>query len=433
MNVLVLVVRGWHLGYLGCYGNPWIETPALDALAAESVVFDQHYADALDAGEVRRVWQSGRYRLPSPGASLPEAGSNLIAHLGEHGVCTHLVEDARKPSAWASVDGWDGVHQARASEDATSFEATLEAIVAAVEELGGQDRPWLVWGEFASLQPPWDVPSGFLERYFRQMTSEEEEEVEEEEENEKQERLDEDQDPLVPLTDLPGPGIDPDDDRLFLQVRNSYAGCVTYLDAGLDQLFETLREMACLDDTAVIVTSDRGQALGEHGVLGEAGSWVHEEVVHIPLLIRLPGIEGRRVMGLTQHVDLAPTIAGLFGKPLPDVHGHDLIPLMLGEAEQVRPYACAGRETDGSATWLLRSPEMALLVSTQVDGEGIPLEPQLFVKPADRWEVNDVFAQHVDRADGLRQTLQTFLEATRRPGPLLAPPLPGEEEEGVQA
>ncbi len=45
-KVLVIVARGLQLGALGCYGNGWIDTPALDRLAAEGVVFDQHFADA---------------------------------------------------------------------------------------------------------------------------------------------------------------------------------------------------------------------------------------------------------------------------------------------------------------------------------------------------------------------------------------------------
>jgi len=44
MKVLVLAARGLQTAYLGCYGNPWIATPNLDALAASGVVFDQHFA-----------------------------------------------------------------------------------------------------------------------------------------------------------------------------------------------------------------------------------------------------------------------------------------------------------------------------------------------------------------------------------------------------
>src|SRR5258708_7415299 len=67
MKVLVVSARGWHLGYLGCYGNGWISTPALDRLAAEGIVFDQHLADVPDAATARRTWRDGRHHFPLSG------------------------------------------------------------------------------------------------------------------------------------------------------------------------------------------------------------------------------------------------------------------------------------------------------------------------------------------------------------------------------
>src|SRR5258707_14651664 len=67
MKVLVITVRGWHLGYLGCYGNGWISTPALDRLAAEGIVFDQHLADVPDATIARPTGRDGRHHFPIPG------------------------------------------------------------------------------------------------------------------------------------------------------------------------------------------------------------------------------------------------------------------------------------------------------------------------------------------------------------------------------
>jgi len=49
MRVVVVNARGLHLGYVSACGNEWIETPALDRLAAEGVVFDNHVADRPDA------------------------------------------------------------------------------------------------------------------------------------------------------------------------------------------------------------------------------------------------------------------------------------------------------------------------------------------------------------------------------------------------
>ena len=61
MKILVLVIDNLHLGFLSCYGNDWIDTPALDRLAAEGVVFDRHYSDCPDAAAARR--KKGRHPL----------------------------------------------------------------------------------------------------------------------------------------------------------------------------------------------------------------------------------------------------------------------------------------------------------------------------------------------------------------------------------
>src|SRR5436190_17748007 len=90
MRTLVINVRGFHLGYLGCYGNEWISTPALDRLAADGIVFDQHLADVPEAFAARRAWRSGHYQLPaldSEDAPCPGA-PDLIEELRRHGVRT---------------------------------------------------------------------------------------------------------------------------------------------------------------------------------------------------------------------------------------------------------------------------------------------------------------------------------------------------------
>ena len=66
MNVIVVVCNSLHLGFLGAYGNSWIETPHLDRLAAEGVVFDQHFPENLTTLPTRRSWWTGRYGFADP-------------------------------------------------------------------------------------------------------------------------------------------------------------------------------------------------------------------------------------------------------------------------------------------------------------------------------------------------------------------------------
>src|SRR5437868_6078042 len=72
MRILLVKTIGFHLGYLGCYGNDWIATPNLDRLAAEGVVFDQHFVRVpqVAASSAREDWiEPARRRLDDLGAS----------------------------------------------------------------------------------------------------------------------------------------------------------------------------------------------------------------------------------------------------------------------------------------------------------------------------------------------------------------------------
>jgi arylsulfatase A-like enzyme len=401
MRALVIVVRGLHLGYVGCYGNDWIDTPALDGLAAEGVVFDQHFADRPDPGGAAQAWRTGRYAFP------PAEG-----------------EDSQPPDPDADRIGLlRGAGVGMTCVKGIPLERALDEALGAVERLASGDRG-LVWVELAALLPPWDVPPDYLAPYFQEETGDEEEDDHED-----------DKEPLDPLPDpAPGPVLPPTD-TTFLRLQRTYAGAVSFVDAGLGRLFEQLREGRLLDDLLVVITTDHGLPLGEHGVVGLYRPWLHDELIHLPLLVRLPGgaEAGRRVAALTQPVDLFPTLLDAFGLPAAPAHGQSLLPLLRGEREQVRPYACAGLRVGPAAEWALRTPDWSFLLPVPPAPDGPPRLPQLYVKPDDRWEVNDVRQHHLDLAEHLEQTLRGFVEATRRPGPLHVPELRDVEAELAQA
>src|SRR5262249_44200360 len=148
----------------------------------------------------------------------------------------------------------------------------------AIERLATAER-WLIWVSVATPLPPWDVPESFLRRYFLAGTSLDDEEEDEEPA--------EPEEPLEPLPHPPLGPIDREDDTLFLRLQGSYCGAVEYLDSGLGLLFEHLRERGLLDGLTVVVTGDHGLPLGEHGVVGNERPWLHDELTHVPLLVRL--------------------------------------------------------------------------------------------------------------------------------------------------
>jgi arylsulfatase A-like enzyme len=429
MKVLVITARGLQAGAVGAYGNTWLDTPALDRLAAGAVVFDWHFADRADAAGARRAWRTGRYDLPAPGegaAPVPADAPDLVRTLRDRGIHTHLIVDASRPAPPEFEAGWDEVERAQATAEETALESAVSAAEAVLGRLAGRDG-WLLWVDLATPLPPWEVPEEFQAPYFEEPPPDEDEENEEDEEEREPSEEEEELEPILPLPDPAEGPIDPDDDILFERLQSSYAGAVSYLDAGIGQILETLAQTSG-EDVLVVVTADVGQALGEHGVVGPVRPWPHDEVIHLPLLLRLPGGvgAGRRVAALSQAVDLAPTLADAFGVPRPRPHGHSLLPLARGQAEQVRDYACAGLEVAGEIEWCLRTPDWTFLLPAQPGAGG--RGPQLYVKPDDRWEVNNVLQHHLERVEAMEAALRAFVAAARLPGPLHAPPLRDVEE-----
>jgi arylsulfatase A-like enzyme len=212
-----------------------------------------------------------------------------------------------------------------------------------------------------------------------------------------------DAEPVTPFADPPTGPFDRADLDAWDWLHRTFASVVTKLDAELGLLFDELRKRGMDQSAAWLVTSDFGHPLGEHGQVGLHRPWLHEELVHLPLILRLPSAEqaGRRVAGFTQPPDLLPTLLALFGIALPETNGFDLLPVARGEAAPSRTFAVTSLELNGAAELAIRTDEWALLVPTRTPEGDAPREPLLFAKPDDRWEVNDLRARNIEIADEL--------------------------------
>jgi arylsulfatase A-like enzyme len=406
MKALVLAASGLHLGYLGCYGNEWVQTPTFDRLAAEGVVFDHHYSDEPSVAGGRRAWRTGCYRFPVAEAeehsSFPEA-VDLFPLIAEHEIATYLITQDQEGALPHVAAGWQHVQLVRPTAARPAFTEELFAAYTEALDRLASCKDWLLRLDLDLLLLPCNIPQEFLSRYATEA-----------------EEADAGQ--LLSSTT----GFDPRDseERVLLARQNRYAGVVTYLDRIWGQALHELAERGLLEETVILLTSDSGQAVGEVAAPSGSRLWLHDDLIHIPLIMRLPGKAeaGRRIPALTQPVDLLPTLIEAFGLPMAVVHGYSLLPLARGQRTIIREYACAGLRTGGGAEWALRSPAWGFLLP--VSAADAPIQPELYVKPDDRWEVNNVRQHHHELAERLEQTLRDFVEATRHPGPLRPPALP---------
>ncbi|MCP4600082.1 MAG: sulfatase-like hydrolase/transferase [Proteobacteria bacterium] len=111
--------------------------------------------------------------------------------------------------------------------------------------------------------------------------------------------------------------------------RERYRRSLRWMDGQLRKLFEGFERLGIMDRTIVIFTADHGESLGDNNFESH-GAYVFEEEVRVPLLIRVPGYDGRDIREVVGTIDIVPTIADLLGAPENKQHiGKSLVPLMI--------------------------------------------------------------------------------------------------------
>ena len=109
-----------------------------------------------------------------------------------------------------------------------------------------------------------------------------------------------------------------------------YDGEIAYADEIVGRLIHYLKTHQLYDRSTIVLLSDHGEGLGDHGEQ-EHGLFVYDEAIHVPLIIKQESIlgAGRRIPDLVQHVDMVPTILDLVKAPVPDtLRGRSLKPLL---------------------------------------------------------------------------------------------------------
>ncbi|MDH7570607.1 MAG: sulfatase, partial [Armatimonadota bacterium] len=218
----------------------------------------------------------------------------------------------------------------------------------------------------------------------------------------------------VALVDpVPGPVEGYLSERELRHVKALYAGEVTFVDRWVGVFLDAVRRLGLMENTLVVLTSDHGEPLGEHGYIRKCRPENWEELVHIPLLIRHPdGLgAGQRFGAFVQTCDLMPTLLHVLGiegvvespvhRNAPPMHGRSLLPLMSGKADRVREYAYIGHYRQ---SWNIRSAEWSYHL--WLNGNRAP---SLFCRATDPGEQRDVLAENQGIGDALELALRRFV------------------------
>jgi arylsulfatase A-like enzyme len=194
-----------------------------------------------------------------------------------------------------------------------------------------------------------------------------------------------------------------------------YDAEISYTDECINEVVAGLRSNGLLDDTLLVVTSDHGENLGEHGLMDHMFS-VHEPIVHVPLLVRYPGGRPRGVeRGLVQTLDIFPTVAAVLadgdgvtaqfqGRPLPPLAGARDV--AVTELREVQPPIPTCRKRFPQFDWRVYDRSLhAIRTATHKYIQGSDGSEELFALDADPGETRNQAAAEPATTAALRTRL----------------------------
>jgi len=415
-NVLLYVVDTLRADALGAYGHPRVETPALDALAAEGWLFERVYAPSSwtrpSVASLLTGAEPGAHGVNGRDEALPAGARLLSEELRASGYATAgFVTNPNVGSFFGFDQGFDHYEELYARREpgrvgsgelVTRAGEVTERAIAWLDEA---TEPFFLFALTTDPHWPYDPPASF-DRYggdYRGPVR--------------------DGGDAVKRADL-GPA---DRER----VRAFYHGEVSANDAAFGALLEQLRQRGLADSTLVVFTADHGEEFWEHGRHGH-GRQLFEESIRVPLVFAAPGLEARRAEAPVALIDVAPTILDLLGLPAPAAsQGRSLAG---GAADGERRLHVRLDRGDDRVDALIAHPWKLIR-------DGASGRSALFDLRGDPRERRDLAAVEARRVDALNRELAARAEANARQrarlggeaAPVPSDALPAEARQALEA
>ena len=414
MNILLILSDEHSREVAGCYGNPLVKTPNLDALAARGVVFENAYCNSPICVPSRASLATGDYvhrtgcwdsaaaydgRVPSWHHRVRAAGHDVVSIGKLH---FRSAEDDNGFSAVHHpiyvVDGIGDTHgllrtnrrvrgvarelaaeAGRGTSPYTGFDATVaDATVRWLRERASRPdgEPWVLFSSMVSPHYPLTAPDAFYDLYDGVALP-------------RPRLYDANDRPDHPVIEHYRATWNYDDffdaDRLTAGLR-AYYGLCSFLDHQIGRILFALDESGFGDDTLVIYTSDHGESLGNRGLWGK--SVMYEEASAVPLVAAGPGLPaGERCSTAVSLVDIYPTVVEALCGALEEreraLPGESLVALARERPRDRVVFSELHDDGSLTGTFMVRKGDWKL-----VHYVGYP--PQLFDLSADPFETCDL-------------------------------------------
>ncbi|MGO9273379.1 MAG: sulfatase-like hydrolase/transferase [Terriglobia bacterium] len=292
-SVILITIDTLRADHLGCYGDSHVETPNIDSLARESSRFAQAYTPVPITLPAHTVIFTGSFPMATgvhdfSANKLPAGAATLAKVLRDDGYTTAaFLGGAVLDSRFGLNQGFDTYfdHFDFSRLDETKLDQMKRPGDQVVEQAlswlkRGPQRPVFVWVHLYDPHHPYTPPEPFLSRYR----------------------------------------------------ASPYDGEIAFADAQVGRLLTYLRESGFYQTSVIGLMADHGEGLGEHGEKTH-GFFVYNSTLHVPLLIKIPGIQPRAIESEASLVDVMPTLLEALGIPIPaNVQGRSLLREIQGQS-----------------------------------------------------------------------------------------------------
>jgi len=360
-NVLFIAIDDLRPA-LGCYGDPVAITPNVDRLAARGMVFERAYCQEAVCNPSRASILTGRrpdaIEVWDLSAHFRDAAPDVVTlpqYFKQNGYVTQSVgkvlhgsgRPAYDPPSWSLPPQYDYVRDpelrystewnlsgeglkrdateaADAPDNSYVDGVVCDRSVEALETLAGGDRPFFLAVGFRKPHLPFCAPRKYWDLYDRAAIpppafGEHPVDAPELAFRSWQE--------LEGYRDISSDGRPPA--AKVAQLRHGYYACISYIDAQIGRLLDTLDRLELADDTVICLWGDHGFQLGEQGMWTKSNNF--ELATRVPLIVAVPGRAnaGGNCRSLVELIDVYPTLVECCGLDVsPALDGTSLVPLL---------------------------------------------------------------------------------------------------------
>lgn len=349
MKAVMVLFDTLTRNYLSTYGNEWCSTPNFRRLEEKCCVMERFYGGSMPCMPARRDIHTGKYNfLHRSWGPLEPFDFSVVQHLSDQGFYTHLSTDHshyfedgggtyhNRYSSWEGFRGQEGdrwvprdagfstpqgskfskkgisVLQHEANKSRMTKEEDMSGVktmIAGIEFLKNHVHldNWFLQIESFDPHEPFYVPDRFRRQYHL---------------------------PETVRFNWPSymPVDEEQNEKELWEVRREYASLIGMCDEYLGKILDVMDENGMWDDTMLIVNTDHGFLMGEHNYMGKNFWPMHQEVIHTPFYIHVPGCRAGRREALCSAVDLAPTLLDYFHLDTPEnMDGRSLLPVVKSD------------------------------------------------------------------------------------------------------